>query len=277
MSDSIVSRARRIDSGEPLFLWDPPEHNAGVGYAVTTATCSNPLCPCTRMELTIRRVQKLSNASGEIHGPALGGEVSSDGTDVKINDDPTGAFTSATANWIRDRLHEEDHRGWLHERWRRARGQIGDPAYPPGVPPEGVDGMVFFNEVFPYDFDLVVVHEGHVYLAEDQYCLEPACTCDEFVAQFIDIPKGGKPIGHAKASVRRLQAPDVTGPSLVRQLWRELLDQNGSRRLRDRFQRMRRVARERATPRSHSRDQKVGRNDQCPCGSGNKYKRCCGA
>jgi len=22
--------------------------------------------------------------------------------------------------------------------------------------------------------------------------------------------------------------------------------------------------------------QKVGRNDPCPCGSGNKYKRCCG-
>ncbi|HGP4898595.1 SEC-C metal-binding domain-containing protein [Klebsiella pneumoniae] len=21
---------------------------------------------------------------------------------------------------------------------------------------------------------------------------------------------------------------------------------------------------------------KIGRNDKCPCGSGNKYKRCCG-
>jgi preprotein translocase subunit SecA len=24
-------------------------------------------------------------------------------------------------------------------------------------------------------------------------------------------------------------------------------------------------------------DQKVGRNDPCPCGSGKKYKKCCGA
>ena len=23
--------------------------------------------------------------------------------------------------------------------------------------------------------------------------------------------------------------------------------------------------------------QKVGRNDECPCGSGKKYKKCCGA
>jgi len=26
----------------------------------------------------------------------------------------------------------------------------------------------------------------------------------------------------------------------------------------------------------HTRPKKVGRNDQCPCGSGKKYKRCCG-
>jgi preprotein translocase subunit SecA len=24
-------------------------------------------------------------------------------------------------------------------------------------------------------------------------------------------------------------------------------------------------------------EQKVGRNDPCPCGSGKKYKKCCGA
>jgi uncharacterized protein YecA (UPF0149 family) len=30
----------------------------------------------------------------------------------------------------------------------------------------------------------------------------------------------------------------------------------------------------RRTPRSV--ETKVGRNDPCPCGSGNKYKRCCG-
>jgi uncharacterized protein YecA (UPF0149 family) len=25
------------------------------------------------------------------------------------------------------------------------------------------------------------------------------------------------------------------------------------------------------------RGAKIGRNDPCPCGSGNKYKKCCGA
>jgi uncharacterized protein YecA (UPF0149 family) len=27
----------------------------------------------------------------------------------------------------------------------------------------------------------------------------------------------------------------------------------------------------------HAKPSKVGRNEPCPCGSGNKYKRCCGS
>jgi uncharacterized protein len=31
-----------------------------------------------------------------------------------------------------------------------------------------------------------------------------------------------------------------------------------------------------AEPQRHSNPGKIGKNDQCPCGSGKKYKRCCG-
>jgi SWIM/SEC-C metal-binding protein len=30
------------------------------------------------------------------------------------------------------------------------------------------------------------------------------------------------------------------------------------------------------TPKPKTAEKKVGRNEPCPCGSGNKYKRCCG-
>ncbi|MBQ7411533.1 MAG: SEC-C domain-containing protein [Clostridia bacterium] len=32
-----------------------------------------------------------------------------------------------------------------------------------------------------------------------------------------------------------------------------------------------------AQPKQPVRVEKVGRNDPCPCGSGKKYKKCCGA
>ena len=28
---------------------------------------------------------------------------------------------------------------------------------------------------------------------------------------------------------------------------------------------------------TYVREEKIGRNDPCPCGSGKKYKKCCGA
>ena len=34
---------------------------------------------------------------------------------------------------------------------------------------------------------------------------------------------------------------------------------------------------EKAKPKVKSSSEKVGRNDPCPCGSGKKYKKCCGA
>jgi uncharacterized protein YecA (UPF0149 family) len=47
----------------------------------------------------------------------------------------------------------------------------------------------------------------------------------------------------------------------------------------DSFKRVRRdaVAATAAAARAKSQSPKVGRNEPCPCGSGKKYKKCCGA
>ena len=39
---------------------------------------------------------------------------------------------------------------------------------------------------------------------------------------------------------------------------------------------MAKAARERAKNRTIRHEVKIGRNDPCPCGSGRKYKKCCG-
>jgi hypothetical protein len=287
MMGARTTRARRIDSGEPLFLWDPPEADGVAGYAVVPAICTNPQCACTEMGFTIHHVKRSDDGTSEILQPAVAGEVSSDGTGVTIHE-AERTFTTETITWIRRRLAQDTHRAWFRERWSRVRGQAGDPAYPSGAAPDGIDGMVFFSEVFPYDFDLTVIHERRLYLADDQYCLQPACTCEDFATHFVDVSSQSpraQAIGYARTSVRHLQAPSVHGPSLVQRLWRELLDSHGADRLRDRFKRMRSVAQERAAAISPVRSPnvvalttaKVGRNASCPCGSGRKFKRCCGA
>jgi hypothetical protein len=276
MNATMVRRTRRIDDGEPLVLSDPPPDDNAAAYVVYTAVCDNPECTCTRMWLGIRPAQRIDDDTLEIGKVELEGEVSANGSDVKLYPDTSGVFTPTVTQWLRRRLGEEGPRAWFAERWCRARGQIGDPAYPSGVPPRHIDGMVSFSEVFPYEFDLTVVHERRLYLADDQYCLEPACTCQDVAIYFVDVA-AAKGLGHARASVRRLRAPTVDGPPVIPVLWDALLEQQSQARLRERFKRMRAVARTRPRSSRPAARPKVSRNAPCPCGSGRKYKRCCGA
>ena len=269
---------RRIHTRDPLLLIGPPQDDGADAYAVDSAICVNPRCSCTRMGLTIRPARRGADGMFEIQGPVLAGEVSADGADLKLEEDPTGRFSAVATAWLREQLNQGHQRSWLRERWRRVRGQIGDPAYPPALPPQRVDGMISFSEVFPYDFDLTVVHERRIYLADDYYCLEPACTCDDVVVAFADVSRGvdSDALGHARASLRRLRAGVIEGPTVIQQLWNALLDLHGPRSLRERFRRMRAVARSRAASLSQGARSQVGRNALCPCGSGKKFKRCCG-
>jgi hypothetical protein len=275
MRDGTATRKRRIDNGDPLLLVDPPLDSGADAYVVSTAVCDNPECTCTRMWLDIRPADETRHGIVKVRGPVLAGEVSSDGSDLTLED--AGVFDAAVTEWLRERLSEEDHRSWLSERWRRLRGQIGDPAYPPQVEPRRDGWLLSFWEVFPYDFDLTVVHDEHLYLADDQYCVNPGCTCDDVVVQFIDTSREGENLGHARASVRRLRAVTTEGSPEIRPLWNALLEDHGHRPLRERFRRMRALADRPPRPQRQVLPPRGGRNAPCPCGSGKKLKRCCGA
>lgn len=270
-----TARTRRIDSGEPLLLFNPPLSGV-VAYAVSTAVCDNPECPCTRMYLSIRAAAETSGDTVQIRGPGIEGAISADGSDLTLAEDLAGVFPTEIKEWLREKLTQEDHRGWLRERWRRMRGQVGDPAYPSAALPEGSEWMCSFSDVFPYDFDLTVVHDRRLYLADDQYCLEPGCDCDEVSVSFVDVSQG-RGLGRARVSIRRPSAAKIEGPPLLGHLWNAFLEEHEGTVLRRRFKRMRTVAQSRAPSRVRDRDlPRVGRNAPCPCGSGEKFKRCCG-
>ena len=135
--------------------------------------------------------------------------------------------------------------------------------------------MVFFEEVFPYEFDHTFVCDGRYYVLNDAHCLNPHCKCDEAAISFLDTTSGSH-VSHIRVSMSRLRTPTINGPGLLKQLWERLIESGGEKVIRDRFKRMRRVASQRrlAAP-LPVRSAKVGRNDPCPCGSGKKYKRCC--
>jgi hypothetical protein len=286
----VVSMSRRIDNGEPLLLRDPPQSARAAGFSVAPMVCDKPECPCTEMWLDIRPANRRDNDTLSLGKQLVGGTVSSSGDNVELaRVAGVPAVDDDVLVWLDEQLSTAERQAWLGERWRRMRGQLGDPAYPVGSPPDNVDGLVFFSEVFPWDFDLTVVHQRTPYLVEDMYCLKRRCSCDEIVAQFFNLsstststhlepsatPSTLSSAGHARASLRRIATPQLDGEPILRHLWAALLDQCGQAELRNRFKRMRAVAAKvRVAPAPSPT--KVGRNEPCPCGSGKKFKRCCG-
>lgn len=274
MNETTVTRSRRIDSGEPLFLYDPPQDGL-VAYAVFTAVCDNPECSCTRMYLDIFPTVENAHGEFETQSPALEGEISSDGSDLALVPDRAGTFTPEGIEWLKGRLAKEGSRAWISERWRRMRGRIGDPSYHPPAPPSDLEWLIPFYDLFPYEYDLVVIEGRKLYLAEDHYCLRPGCSCDEAVVVLIEGEKS-RALGHVRVPVHRLRAATFEGDPEIEDLWAAFLEQHEPTVLRERYEQLRNSVRRLMRSPGTLGGPKVGRNALCPCGSGKKFKRCCG-
>ncbi|MGA7121057.1 MAG: SEC-C metal-binding domain-containing protein [Polyangiaceae bacterium] len=125
-----------------------------------------------------------------------------------------------------------------------------------------------------------------VFEAVDLYCVAPGCSCGEAVLEFAPIaPRGMPPPGAVridKSGQCTLEPTQERHGERLQELWAAF--QKRHPRYRERFARRAAVMQGLAgrivgAPSTgiERRSAKVGRNDPCPCGSGRKYKKCCGA
>ena len=124
------------------------------------------------------------------------------------------------------------------------------------------------------------VFEGRLYEAAEMYCPVPDCECGEVSILFNTLkPRGAPSSGHVTVKLSgeiEIQANKNTRDRLD-QLWTAFQKRHPNHlgRFARRYPIMKSIgARIVATP--PALPPKAGRNDSCPCGSGKKYKRCCG-
>jgi hypothetical protein len=157
-------------------------------------------------------------------------------------------------------------------------------------PPDALTGaMVGYPDVFPFAKRIEFTHAQEPWLSDDQYCCSPKCLCEEAALSFIRLsPRAGRePLRPTLSLSYRYREgkvgwvdPEKNSGCSEQDLLESLknahpdLDsllaerQGLLRRLCGRT--VKRQTIRTATP-------KIGRNDPCPCGSGKKWKRCCGA
>jgi hypothetical protein len=155
-------------------------------------------------------------------------------------------------------------------------------------------------------FGFFFAHEGRDYLIDDHYCVNPACDCQLVHIGFferIESPRNKIDIWQRFRAAFTLdgQFEEITlcekdrhGYTSVARAWREHFGQRFEI-FRERYDQIKVIGRRSMpwdvpAPRpvkivkyasqepldASSTGIRIGRNDPCPCGSGRKFKRCCG-
>jgi hypothetical protein len=148
--------------------------------------------------------------------------------------------------------------------------------------------MATYREILPYAKHLTFMRGEIRWLAVDSYCFNPDCSCLEAALSFIQVSEVGgrraKPTltvfyDYRKASTH---VPEYSDDSRISE--QELIGSlKGAYANLDSLLAQRHVVLKKLFRRTHVRTEspkayvKIGRNDPCPCNSGKKYKKCCGA
>ena len=269
-------------------------------FVVNLHVCPNPCCACWTVELVYARdCEDATEPEMERSVLALDvreRQVAEHALDAREHDP---AFAKAVADGMSDEgwaLLVSHLYGTKREQMRSMDLDALEVHFPPPVM-DGDGSMTGYAEIFPFaEWFPFATDEGE-WVVDDQYCVSPMCKCRDVALTFFPslpnraredalVDQGEMPAVHydyRRGSFEVLVEPTIAAPpfsELVSALRKAHPDIGTT--LKERHRQLRylfgRVNRERHPELQAKQDSagKIGRNDPCPCGSGKKYKRCCG-
>ena len=282
-----LSIPQSADSVGELLLESTPF--SGRRFRVETSVCQNPTCRCDFVTLRC-----IPDPRGPSDPAAIVLEM-----DLRkraaANIKDLDAAALALAEAIGSEMSEED---WalLREIYATAKQRATEQADIENLDvrfPADVMGreaaMAGYYEIFPHAKPIEVSVGSDTWIVDDQYCVKPSCSCREVVLSFIQVPSPGSTdapteptivvrYGYESGHMETLLGADNTHPS--RAMFFDALKAGNAgldSLLATRQSTMRRLYKRAVGLKTVQAPAKPGRNDFCPCGSGKKYKKCCGA
>jgi SEC-C motif len=264
---------------------------AGRRYRFEAVVCENPTCRCDH--ITLKCFTEVPEAS--LRAPIVASlEMDLERQEItnlqELKADPTAravatavAAESGEETWSQlQRIYWELKQYWT-EHTDLEQVEIS-------FPPEALTGaMVGYPDVFPFARRLEFTHAQEPWLSDDQYCCSPKCLCQEAVLSFIRLSEraGREPLRPTLSlsyEYREGKVGWVDPEKNPRCSEQDLLESlKNARPDLDSLLAQRQGLLRRLCGRTVKRQTlptaapKIGRNDPCPCGSGKKWKRCCGA
>ena len=298
---------QRTDSREPepyiaFEVFDEPKEPK-TAYAVTFRVCPAARCSCH--SVCVYCSSRLANEA-EPWGPLqrfwvdVGKRVLEVTPELKAEPE-TLKLAEFIGTRLGDQAWEELHR-WFWSAKIKAIETADLSQIDITDLPNADDGhMIPFIEVFPLGLSLNFIFEQSDWAADEAYCVQPGCECTQTVIYFLKLRDASGKKAAALRDVPAIRynyrsqaievlAPGPAGTPSAGQLLAALktafpsLDTRlelhhrimQSLYARDYLERSNRKI-ERLEAQLQAKPHKPGRNDPCPCGSGKKFKKCCGA
>jgi len=307
-------RRRQLPEGGPWLLWRqlPPSRGGGrEGLVLVLAACNNRQCQCREVKVQGFRVRddlagvELGHDGGlslyypqaepspspqPDGGVALVAWIEFESGELGLEDTAKRSHGAAELlAWLRSEVDGEVLDG-LYDVWLAGKGwkRRDQPDWQilrstePGA-------LACWQEAFPDERPDVFLLRDGAFVVRDVHCIAPRCDCTKSrLIVFEMLERENREVGTVGVDFLRGTAVDfeaLTVPKAVlRRVWRAYAARHQvAQRLRTRKQRLTELGQQvdrssapaPAPPQTRAAV-KIGRNQPCPCGSGKKYKHCCG-
>ena len=265
------------------------QFNNGLRAEFSDQYCTNPACDCSTVGLEFNEVNEDGNSNKKLFSFSLDThtwEVSN----IKMQN-ANVVFEGLIKEFVTDLDTSLKDKFRAQVKKSKERGEDGVLNWFDDL--DLHSGTCFgYSEVYG-DSDtekFFFEYKDQKYFVDDQYCTGPKCKCNEVVLSFIEIiPDRDRletqfalkvPLGTGDYEIEGLNNMDSDEIKQIFIRYMEHIRDKGV--LKKRYTRMKEFGKKRLmrqkpkqeTPQAIS--SKVGRNDPCLCGSGKKYKKCCG-
>ena len=251
--------------------------------------CTNPACDCAGVSLQFNEVDESRNLKEELFSFTMDTntwEVSK----IKMENE-NSVYEGLIKEFVTDMgtSLKERFRTLLKKAKECGKDEVMDWFDDLNI----VDGSCFgYSEVYGESDteNFMFEYKDQTYFVDDQYCTTPKCKCNEVVLSFINIIPGRDqqeaqfvlrvPLGTGDYEIEFSNSIDLDEIKRIFTRYMEHIHDMGL--MRNRYTKMKEFGKKRIMRQKQTQDTqkvvslKVGRNDPCLCGSGKKYKKCCG-
>jgi hypothetical protein len=262
-------------------------------YDCSIRVCDNPLCQCNEIFVDLEE-NPAAHDKGS-HGQNilyLGVGI----TEKTLLEDRIPPTHLTFARKIHEQLSDEDYVLLWEEYYLRKLASTENADFSSlqvAFPMEDIEQnslMIAYKNLLPYAQDIKITVDGKSYYVIDLYCVKSDCRCTESILNFFPQDRTELPVSEVlTVSVdylgtqwKEVESTPIGSHRLNCKTVKEALIKKYDN-LYDLLAKRHREIKLLYTNYRKSRltltrsITQVGRNDQCPCGSGKKYKKCCGA